>query len=72
MPFAVGLPPPCHVQKSLSVPLLGPESVRLFAGTSVVSLMELNTMQTPVWQPAQAGVPTVFVFLMVRLYANYS
>src|SRR6516162_7465674 len=65
--------PPCHVQKSASVPFDGPESLMLFCRIGVVRLMELNTMQTGVEQPVQEPVaPTVLMLLTTRLNEKYS
>src|SRR5262245_37971924 len=73
MPRCVVTPaPPCMVTKLLSVPFAGPLVVRSFAGEDVVFLIELNTMQTGVWQPAQARAPTVFELLMPMLQEKYS
>src|ERR1041385_1776709 len=63
--------PPCHVQKSASVPFDGPVSRTLFASTGVVMLSELNTMQTAVWQPVQPPF-TVFRLLIASVNAKYS
>src|SRR5215472_13669399 len=64
--------PPCHVTKSLSPPYAGPVSFMLSASVGVVTLIEANTMQTGMEQPAQDPRPTVLVLLIVKLNEKYS
>src|SRR6185503_19305304 len=63
--------PPCHVAKSL--PGFNPPlSLTPGAGAGGTTLIELNTMQAGVEQPAQEPVPTDFRLLMIRLNEKYS
>src|SRR5262249_2502451 len=68
----VGLPPPCQVQKLLSVPLLAVVSSVCLSGSVVTTLIELNTRQTPTWQPPQATGPTVFELFTWKMNAKSS